>query len=108
MPLDLHIVETAAGPFKNRPVLQFDQDTHGEVFYGGKISIEHFPLLGRLKDYYEDAIYVPGEFCTLKKEVLSILPAFGDLPLVQARLKEFFTGVEEAERSGKTIVFVAD
>lgn len=38
---------------------KLDPDSHWAAF--GQVSEDKFPLLGRLSDYYEDAVFAPNE-----------------------------------------------
>jgi hypothetical protein len=108
MPLDLHIVGSEAGPFHVQPVLQIDPDSHGELFYSGRIARKAFPLLARLEDYHEDATYLTSELQALKDEVLLVLPSFKGAPTATHTLEQLLNVIEVTSLNAKTLVFLAD
>ncbi len=99
MALDFHLAKNKKeAPYKV-PSYSIEWRMHKAIFIHHELNIESYPLLGRLKNYYNDAKYGTEESQNLVKEIEKIKPHFDNPQIIEQLNSISLVCLEAQERN---------
>ena len=108
MALDLYIAKNEKeAPYKY-PSASFELQPHELIFYRFGLPEGKFPLFERMKDYYSDTNYNPGELNALIAEVKEIKSLFPENNQLAEQLNNILNACESANRDNLSIWVFCD
>jgi hypothetical protein len=108
MPLDLHVAKNAkVAPYIN-PCASFELQPHELIFYRIGLPKGKFPLFERMKNYYGDTSYNPGDLKALIAEVKEIMSLFSENNQLVEQLNNILIACEIANRDKLSIWVFCD
>ncbi len=69
MALDFHLAKTQQEAPKVKPSASLEYETHTKLFYEFGLTVEQYPMLNRIHDFYKDAHFSIEDLPKLKKEL---------------------------------------
>ncbi len=111
MAYDIYLTESLTEAEGDEPFAQLSEELHGKLFDpNSSLSwLVNAPLLSRISDYYEDAVFSPLEIDRLLEEVRHVVSNSTGAPASLQKLVDLMIPViAEAKRLEKGIIFVAD
>ena len=103
MSLDITILDREDKPLRS---VELGVDEHYSVM--ANVEKDRFPLLYRMKDYYEDAIFTPSEFPALREELKLLKHQYDGDPALLGILDKLTALVDEAGGYDYVIQALAD
>lgn len=98
MGLDLHLAKTEREAPYQKPFCSFELQPHRLLFERCGLVDGQFPLINRLRDYYEDARYATEELDALAQEVDRIKLLFSESESVVQQLDSILRACAKAQR----------
>lgn len=98
MALDFHLAKTEKEAPYQKPFCSFEIQSHSLLFERVGLPDGQFPLLTRLRDYYQDARYSKEELDALVQELDRIKVLFTENETVVEQMDIIFSACKKAKR----------
>jgi hypothetical protein len=105
MAYDLYLLSTKGHQVADAPVFQLDESDHQQLLLALERSALALPLLRRLGDFYQDAIFGSSEAGALRREINAVIRVAPDLA---PKLAGLASAAKTAELRGLNLHFAAD
>ena len=111
MAYDIYLSDSLTEAERDEPFAQISEELHNELFDPNSALgwLAETPLLSRISNYYEDAVFSRLESDRLLEEVTYLISNSQSGPTALRKLVDLMIPVvEAAKRLEKGIIFVAD
>ncbi|MCA8993031.1 MAG: hypothetical protein KDA88_13665 [Planctomycetaceae bacterium] len=106
--LEGHIAESFEAAGSDVPVCGWPLDIHELIFWRRNVPIERFPMLMRMRDYWEDAIFTTSELPEVVGEVEALIELLPANTALVASLEKFRDACASAISSQRNLYMICD